>query len=270
MGTDPVRTAAAKRRTPAASSVRPCVRPAGHGQPRALHVLALTGQDGNADAPVGTPSRDQHRDLSGVTTWTRARRRNLRKPGPRPMSARSCPASTMDATIGQAFGHRLSGRSGRTPSLHPARHGETGGDADREPTTGTQGVRTSSIATTTRRPAGTRRAPPVGLAFAAWQPRLARRWQACHRDRDHGSDQAAAWYRSTVQAAPRRTAVLGRLRVERRANGDASSVMAGGFACLSGVRRSTSVEDMGVVSRCMGVVACGGMWRLLGGGSVGS
>jgi hypothetical protein len=37
---------------------------------------------------------------------------------------------------------------------------------------------------------------------------------------------AAAWPRRRGRAAPRRTAVLGRLRVERRANGDASSVMA--------------------------------------------
>jgi hypothetical protein len=40
----------------------------------------------------------------------------------------------------------------------------------------------------------------------------------------HRSDQAAAWCR-TVQAAPRCTAVLGRCRVERRAEGSRSSVM---------------------------------------------
>ena len=56
--------------------------------------------------------------------------------------------------------------------------------------------------------------------------RLTRRWQHCQRDRNHGSDQAAAWCRSTVQAAPRRIALLGQCRVERRANGEASSVMA--------------------------------------------
>jgi hypothetical protein len=128
--------------------------------------------------------------------------------------------------------------------LHPARHGETRSDADRERTNGTEGVRTSSIATTTRRPTGTRRAPPVGPAFAAWQPRLARRRQDCQRDRNHGSDQVAACCRSTVQAAPRRTALLGLLRVERRANGEASSVMAG-LECRSGVRRSTAVDDRG-------------------------
>jgi hypothetical protein len=57
MGTDPVRTAAAKRRTPPAPSVRPCVWPPGHGQPRGVHVLALTGQDGNAHAPFGQPQQ---------------------------------------------------------------------------------------------------------------------------------------------------------------------------------------------------------------------
>jgi hypothetical protein len=55
MGPDPVRTAAATRRTPPAPSVRPCVWPAGHGQPRGLHVLALTGRDGNAHARFGQP-----------------------------------------------------------------------------------------------------------------------------------------------------------------------------------------------------------------------
>jgi hypothetical protein len=39
MGLDPVRTATANRRTPPAPSVRPCARPAGHGNPRGLHVL---------------------------------------------------------------------------------------------------------------------------------------------------------------------------------------------------------------------------------------
>jgi hypothetical protein len=67
---------------------------------------------------------------------------------------------------------------------------------------------------------------PVGPAFAAWQPRSAPRWQHCQRDRYHASDQAAAWCRSSVQAAPRRIALLGRLRVERKANGEASSVLA--------------------------------------------
>ena len=51
-----------------------------------------------------------------------------------------------------------------------------------------------------------------------------------HRDSGHGHNQAAPQWHSAVQAAPRRTALLGRLRVERRANGDASSVMTSGQA----------------------------------------
>jgi hypothetical protein len=50
--------------------------------------------------------------------------------------------------------------------LHPARHGEGGSDADRERTNGTEGVRTSSIATTT---AATRQL--LGVALAS-KPRL--------------------------------------------------------------------------------------------------
>ena len=122
-------------------------------------------------------------------------------------------------------GQRMPGRV-RPDTVPSTGHASrTGSDADRGRTNGTEGIRTSSIATTTRRPAGTRRASPVGPVFAAWQPRSAPRWQHCQRDRYHGSDQAAAWCRSSVQAAPRRTALLGRLRVERRANGEASSVM---------------------------------------------
>jgi hypothetical protein len=172
MGLDPVRTAAAKRRTPPAPSVRPCVWPAGHGQTRGLHVLALTGQDGNAHAPFGQP---QPLPASGPVrrdTCTHARCRNVRKPGPRPMSARSCPASRMDATIGQPSGHRLSGRSGRTPSTPPGMPWRTGSDADRERTNGTEGVRTSSIATTTRRPTRTRRAPACGAGVCGWATKV--------------------------------------------------------------------------------------------------
>jgi hypothetical protein len=135
-------------------------------------------------------------------------RRNVRQPGPRPMSTRPCPA-----------GHRPSTRHASRPEA--MRPGEW--------TNGTEGIRTSSIATTTRRPAGTRRAFSCGAGVAAWQPRSAPRWQHCQRDRYHGSDQAAAWCRSSVQAAPWRTALLRRFTVERRANGEASSVMARRF-----------------------------------------
>jgi hypothetical protein len=61
----------------------------------------------------------------------------------------------MDATIGQAFGHRLPCHI-RPDTVHSTRHAmANGSDADRERTNGTEGVRTCSIATTTRRPART-------------------------------------------------------------------------------------------------------------------
>jgi hypothetical protein len=53
MGTDPVRTATAKRQTPPPPCVRPCAWSASHGQPRCPLILALTGQDDNAHAPFG-------------------------------------------------------------------------------------------------------------------------------------------------------------------------------------------------------------------------
>jgi hypothetical protein len=112
--------------------------------------------------PSANPSRYQHRDPSVVTTCAHTRCRNVRKPGPRPMSARSCPASTMDATIGQGFGHRMSGRIW-SDTVHSTRHAMANRKRrGQERTNGMDGVRTSSIATTTRRPARTRRAPPVG------------------------------------------------------------------------------------------------------------
>jgi hypothetical protein len=96
---------------------------------RPVHPV-LTGQDGNAHAPSANPSRYQQRDPPVMTTCTHARCRNVRKPGPRPISARSCPASTMDATIGQPSGHRMPGRIWPdTVPLHP--DATRGSDADR-------------------------------------------------------------------------------------------------------------------------------------------
>jgi hypothetical protein len=168
MGTDPVRTAAAKRRTPPAPSVRPCVWPPGHGQPRGVHVLALTGQDGNAHAPFGQPQqlpasgpvrRDHlHPMLDAGTSASpvpvRCPRGRVRRPRWTPRSDRlpdtACPVV-----------------SGRTPSTPPGTPWQTGSDADREQTNGTEGTRISSIATTTRRPAGTRRAPSCGAGVCS-------------------------------------------------------------------------------------------------------
>ena len=118
--------------------------------------------------------------------------------------------------------------SGRTPSPPPGTPWRTRSDADRERTNGTEGTRTSSIATSAKAARRDTPNPAVGPAFAAWQTKAgsAMATLPAPPTRNHGSDQAATWYRSTVQAAPRRTALLRRLRVERRANGDASSVMA--------------------------------------------
>jgi hypothetical protein len=141
MGLDPVRTAATKRRTPPAPSVRPCVRSAGHGQPRGLHVLVLTGQDGNAHAPFGNPSRYQHRDPSVVTpapvldAGTSASLVPVRCPRGRVRRPRWTPRSDRlpDTACPVVFG--------RTPSTPPGTPWRTGSDADRERTNGTEGVR---------------------------------------------------------------------------------------------------------------------------------
>jgi hypothetical protein len=78
------------------------------------------------------------------------------------------------------------------------------------------------------------------------------------RDSGHGRNQAAPRWHSAVQAAPRRTALLRRLRVESRANGEASSVMtrsriagraAGGGGCLvEQVRRWDRLEGWEVMA----------------------
>jgi hypothetical protein len=158
--------------------------------------------------PSANPSRYQHRDLSVVATCARARCRNVRKPGPvrcprgRVRRPRWTPRSDSlpdTACPVDPAGHR---------PLHPARHGEP------------EATRTGSGRTAPKAfghprsprpqggPPGHAEPPPAGPAFAARQPRLVRRWQDCQRDRNHGSDQAAAWCRSTVQAAPRRTALV--------------------------------------------------------------
>ena len=127
------------------------------------------------------------------------------------MSTRSCPASTMDATIGQPSGHRLPRRI-RPDTVPSTRHAMANQKRCGQESTnyGTEGTRTSWIATTTK---SARRDTPSPLLWGR-RLRLAnqgwlRRWQHCQRDRNHGSDQAATWCRSTVQGAPRRIALLG-------------------------------------------------------------
>jgi hypothetical protein len=159
-------------------------------------------------------------------------RRNVRQPGPRPMSTRPCPASTMDATIGQVPDSACPAVSGRTPSPPPGTPAEPEAMRTGDGRTARKAFGHPRSPRPQGGPPGHAEPSPVGPAFAAWQPRSAPRWQHCQRDRYHGSDQAAAWCRSSVQAAPRRTALLRRLRVERRANGEASSVMASAFVGL--------------------------------------
>jgi hypothetical protein len=103
----------------AASRPRPTTRPTRPGPDR-------TGQDRTALRMLAFGQPQQHLASGPVRRdhCTHARCRNVHKPGPRPMCARSCPASTMDATIGQPpdtacpvdpAGHR---------PLHTARHGK--------------------------------------------------------------------------------------------------------------------------------------------------
>jgi hypothetical protein len=121
--------------------------------------------------------------------------------------------------------HARSHLAGHRP-LHPARHPRTGSDADRERTNGTAGIRTSPIVTTMKTACRDAELPPLGPALRLGnQDRLGDGNRASATVTTSVTVKAAAWYCSTAQAAPRRTALLGRLRVERRANGEASSVM---------------------------------------------
>jgi hypothetical protein len=203
-GYGPVRTAA-----DTSSAQRPtCAWPAGHGQPRGLDVLALTGRHGSAHAPFGNPSRYQHRDLSVVTPALRAGCRNGRSLVPSDVRGRvRRPHGRRDQT---AF-RTPHVRSIRPDTVHSTPHAMAKPEATR-----TGNGRTAWVAFGHPRSPRPQGGPP-GHAEPLWgrrcglATRLARRWQACQRDRNHGSDQAAAWYRSTVQAAPWRTAVLRRM-----------------------------------------------------------
>jgi hypothetical protein len=153
---------------------------------------------------------------------------------PEPWSPVRCPRSRVRRPDGRhedrlpdtACRSRLGGH------VHlPARHCRTGRDADRRRTIGTAAFGHPSIITT-RRTARRTPDPSCGAGAGGWTTNdpsaMARLPQDCQRDRSHRSDQAAARCHTALQAAPRRTALLGRLGVERRANGDASSVMASG------------------------------------------
>jgi hypothetical protein len=158
-------------------------------QPRGLHVLSGQGQDGNAHAPFDQPSRYQHRDPSVVT--------------PAPVLDAGTSASLVPVRCPRVVSGVHHGRhdrtgfrtppalvgSSRTPSTAPGtprrnreRHGQ--GTDERH------GRRSDILDRHDHKAArrDTPSPPPVGPAFAAWQPRSARRWQDCQRDRNHGSD----------------------------------------------------------------------------------
>jgi hypothetical protein len=90
-------------------------------RPRGRFILTLTGQDGHAHArlrqpqalPAAGPDRHDHLHPCSMP--------DVRKPGPRPLSERPCPASTMDATLGQPSGHRRPDRI-RPDTVHSTRH----------------------------------------------------------------------------------------------------------------------------------------------------
>jgi hypothetical protein len=118
-----------------------------------------------------------------------------------------------------------------TRSTNPPRHPQGGrGHETRGHRTGRRTAsqvassRTSSTTPHEDDPLG-RRIVPVEAALASSQPLTARRWDTA-RSPEPRQRPGSGSCRSTVQGAPRRTALLRRLRVERRANGDASSVMA--------------------------------------------
>src|SRR5512132_457186 len=143
------------------------------------------------------------------------------------------------------FGHRMPGRIW-PGTVHSTRHA-TRTEATREGTDERHG-RHSDITDRHDHEDSLpgRRTPSSGAGVAAWQPRSTRRWQHCQRNRDHLSYKAAAWCRSVNQAAPRRIAVLGRLRVERRTSGEASSVMTSACAAAAGALPGSTLGEGGL------------------------
>jgi hypothetical protein len=157
--------------TSSAPSVRPCARPASHG----LHVLALTGHDGNGHArlwptqprPAPGPAHHDHPHPTldaGTSTSlipVRCPRGSVRRP---PWTPRSDSLPDTPSSVA----------SGRTPSP-PTRHSmPTESDADRDRTNRTAGPRTPPIARPQRRPAGHAQ-PLLWRRRCGWQPRSARR-----------------------------------------------------------------------------------------------
>jgi hypothetical protein len=229
MGLDPVRTATAKRRTPPAPSVRPCAWPSGRG----LFSLALTGQDGHAHArlrptqalPAAGPARHDHLHPCSM-----------------PERPQAGYPSDVRAVVSGVHDGRHDRTAFRTPHVRPdpAGHRPLHPATPAEPEATRTGERTNGTAGTRRHPGPPRPPGPPGPPACPLGRPIVGLWiapAAIGNDdrsgtvrylpaRDHLRTARRPLGRSVGQAAPWRTALLGRLRVERRANGDASSVMA--------------------------------------------
>ena len=107
------------------SAQRPTMRLAIRPRPTTRPVRPGPDQTGRQCAclPWANPSRYQHRD-PGHDHLQPCSLPERPQAWSRPKSARSCPASTMDATIGQVPDTACPVVSGRTPSTPSARHGE--------------------------------------------------------------------------------------------------------------------------------------------------
>jgi hypothetical protein len=179
----PIRPAVDTRQRLAGRRTEPTSRPSGRPD---IPQFAVTAQPMALD-PVRTATANRRTMPERPQAWSR------------PMSARSCPASTMDTTIGQPSGHRLPGRI-RPDMVTSSRHamatrkqcGQRTNERHRSP---------SDILDRHHHNGGPPDTPSVscGAAFAACQPRSTRQWQHCQRAPNYGS----CLYRSTVQAAPR-------------------------------------------------------------------
>jgi hypothetical protein len=194
------------------SAQRPTMRLASRPRPTTRRPRPgpdRTGQDSNAHAPFGQP---QQLPASGPV------RRDHLHPYSMPERPQAWSPSDVRAVVsGVHDGHhnRTGFRTPPAPSypaghrpLHPARHGKPEATRTGNRRTAPKAFGHPRSPPPQGGPPGHAEPPPVGPAFAAWQSRLARRWQDCQHDRNHGSDQAATWCRSTVQAAPRRTALV--------------------------------------------------------------
>jgi len=198
IGTEPVRTATAKRRTPPPPSVRPCAWPAGHGQPRCPPILALTGQDDNAHArlrptpplPAPGPIRRDHLHPcsmpEGPQAWSPSNVHAV-------VSGRPQWTPRSDSLLDTA----CPVVSGRTPSTPPGTPWRTRSDPDRG-TDERHGRQSDILDRHDHEGSPPGHAEPLrcGRRLRLGKPRSARRWQHCQRDPNHGSDQAAAWSRS--------------------------------------------------------------------------